>query len=160
MPIPFLGTYDPNAVIISLVAPTGKIELSGWADGEMLMLERNAEFFENKVGTRGEVSRAYNRDATCNFTIRLQATSPSIKALEDIKVATSLLKVPPVMALTVTDPSSYETIVVAQCWIQKDPSRSYSNEVGIREYSFYGVTTITASNNAINQAANVASNFV
>lgn len=160
MAIPFLGTYDPNAVIISLVAPIGKIELSGWADGEMLNLERLEEFFTNKVGTQGEVSRAYNRNATCHFTIRLQALSPSIKALEDIKVATSLLKVPPVMALTVTDPSSYETIVVAQCWIQKDPVRAYSNEVGIREYMFFGVTTVTASNNAINQAANVASNFI
>jgi|GEM_PF-4484752 len=160
MTIPFLGTYDPNAVIISLIAPTGKIELSGWADGAMLSLERTAEFFTNKVGTRGEVSRAYNRDATCSFTIRLQSTSPSIKALEDIKVSTSLLKVPPVMALTVTDPSSYETIVVAQCWIQKDPTREYSNEVGIREYHFYGVTTITASNNNINLAANVAANFI
>lgn len=152
-----LGTYDPNAVEITLAGPTGKIDLVGWADGEILSVERNEEYFNNKVGTMGEVSRAMNRNNTCQFTLRLQATSPSIKALEDLKIATSLLKVPPIMALNVYDPSSYETVAVAQCWIQKDPARGYSNEVGIREYMFFGVYLLTASNNAISAAANLAS---
>lgn len=151
-----LGTYDPGEVIITLSGPTGKIEFMGWDEGEFFTLERNSEFFTNKVGVMGEVSRAYNRDASCTFTVRLQTTSPTIKALEDLKVATSALKVPPIMVLTVVDPSSYETLAVAQCWIQKDPVRNYGAEVGVREYQFFGVATVTASNNNINVAANTA----
>lgn len=155
-----LGTYDPGAVVITLSGPTGKIEFVGWDEGEFFSLERTSEFFNNKVGVMGEVSRAYIRDASCRFTVRLQSTSPTIKAMEDLKVATSALKVPPVMVLTVTDPSSYETLAVAQCWIQKDPVRAYGAEVGVREYEFYGVATVTASNNNINIAANTASILV
>ena len=154
---PFLNTYDPKETVISLGVGDARVELVGWADGTYLTFERNSEFFNNKVGTMGETSRAYINDATCTFTIRLQATSPSIKALEDLKVVTSVLKAPPVMGLYVTNPAQFETILVAQCWIQKDPTREYSDEVGIREYTFFGVMAVTGSNDKINLSAQVAS---
>lgn len=157
MPLPILlGTYDPNEVVISLRAAGVKIELVGFPEGEMISFERNQELFNNHVGTRGEVSRAYNRDATCTFTIRLQQTSPSIKALENLKVAGNLLSVPPLMTLEIYDPAAFETVFVANCWIQKDPVRTWSNNVEVREYSFFGVAGITASNNALNIAAQAA----
>lgn len=151
-----LGTYDPNEVVITLRAAGVKVELMGFPEGEMISVERNQEFFNNHVGTRGEVSRAYNRDASCTFTLRLQQTSPSVKALENLKVAGNIISVPPLMTLEIYDPAAFETVFVANCWIQKDPQRVWSNNVEVREYSFFGVSLVTASNNALNIAAQAA----
>jgi hypothetical protein len=157
MPLPILlGTYDPNDVVITLRAAGVKIELVGFPEGEMITVERNQEFFNNHVGTRGEVSRAANRDATCTITLRLQQTSPSIKSLEDLKVVGNILSVPPLMTLEIYDPAAFETVFVANCWIQKDPQRVWSNNVEAREYSLFGVALITASNNALSVAAQAA----
>lgn len=151
-----LGTYDPNEVVITLRAAGVKVKLMGFPEGEMISVERNQEFFNNHVGTRGEVSRAYNRDASCTFTLRLQQTSPSVKALENLKVAGNIISVPPLMTLEIYDPAAFETVFVANCWIQKDPQRVWSNNVEVREYSFFGVSLVTASNNALNIAAQAA----
>lgn len=157
MALPILiGDYDPNEVVITLRAAGKKIELVGFPEGEMITVERNEEFFNNHVGTLGEVSRAFNRNATCSFTLRFQQTSPTIKALEDLKVIGNSLSVPPIMTLEIYDPASFETVFAASCWIQKDPVRTWSNNIEVREYSFFGVALVTASNNALGAAAAIA----
>lgn len=162
MTVPILiGDYDPNEVVITLRPAAGgpKIELVGFPEGEMITVERNEEFFNNHVGTRGEVSRAYNRNATCSFTLRFQQTSPTIKALENLKVVGNSLSVPPLLTMRIYDPASFETVFAATCWIQKDPVRTWSNNIEVREYSFFGVSLVTASNNALGVAATIADNF-
>lgn len=137
-----MASYDPKAMIIKL---NGE-DVYGFAEGDMVTVERNEEFFNIHQGTQGEISRAFIRNNSYRITIRLQHTSPFIQRLENYKTADSLLKVPPVMVFQVIDPSSYEQLFAAQCWIQADPSRNWGNEIGVREYQLFAAFGVTAPN--------------
>jgi hypothetical protein len=159
-----LGSYDPAHVQIVFIYPDGKsVKPTGWADGEMVTVESNEEYFNNYEGTLGEVSRAVNRKRSGKITIRLQSTSKFIKEIMNMRYADGILAangigVPPVLAFQIVDPSSNDTIFATQCWLQKDTSHAWGNEVGVREYEFYSPNISTAPNEALSvlqSAANI-----
>lgn len=146
----FLATYDPDKVAIIL---NGE-EVYGFADGEMVTVERNEDIFNNLVGSKGEVSRAFNRNTTGTITIRLQHTSPFVKRIMEYAIADSTGAIPPIMNFIIKDPSSNDQIIATQCWLNVDASHAWGNEVGTREYQFFAVNVVSAPN--INLAAGLA----
>lgn len=134
-----IATYDPKAVICQI---NGE-DVYGFADGDMITVEKNTELFNVQVGSQGEVVRGVIRDSTYRITIRLLHTSPQIRKFENMKAVDSVFQIPPALAFVLRDPSSYEKVFAAQCWLQAEPSRSWGDAPGVREYVFfaaYGAT--------------------
>lgn len=138
----FLATYDPDKVAIIL---NGE-EVYGFPDGDMVTVERNEDLFNNMVGTKGEVSRALNRNTSGTITIRLQHTSPFIKRIMEYALADSTGGIPPIMNFIIKDPSSNDQIIATQCWLNTDATHNWSNEVGVREFQFFAVNVVSAPN--------------
>lgn len=137
----FIGSYDPGQVSFLL----NGVEITGWAEGDMITVEKNEPHFNVHVGTQGEVSRARIRDNTYTVTIRVQQVSPSIPDIEGLKILDNITKQPPVIPLYVSDPSSGDTLIGGNAWLMEDPTRSWGNEVAVREYTFFVADGITAS---------------
>lgn len=137
----FLKTYDPDEVTVWVSTH----EVSGFAEGDMVTVERNEDIFNPVVGSKGEVSRAFNRNMTGTATIRLQHTSPSIRFLDALIAAEEQNGVPPVISVAIKDPASGEDYLGTQGWIITQPTRTWSNEVGVREYQFFLVNVISAT---------------
>jgi hypothetical protein len=125
----FLGNYDPNACIILL----DDQEVYGFTEGDMVVVERSEDFSTEKVGTKGEVSRAINRNATGTITIRLQHNSPFVRVIEEWANA----DYPPVVNFTVKDPASSAQFGSSLCWLKTDATHNFGDEVGDREYVFF-----------------------
>lgn len=141
----FIGTYDPLAVNIQL----GGQEVYGFADGEMVTVEKNADFFNNMVGTKGDVTRAVNRDNTYTITIRLQHTTPFIEIIENYKAVQSVAQIPPVLTFQLDDPSSFDRSFAAQVWLNVDATHDWGDETGVREYQFFAVNGVTGANTSV-----------
>ena len=135
------GTYDPGAVGFTL----NGVEITGWAEGDMITVEKNEPHFNVHVGTKGEVSRARIRDNTYTVTIRLQQVSPSIPAIEGFKILDNVTKMPPLVVLKVKDPATKDELMAGKAWLMEDPTRAWGNEISVREYTFFVVDGITAS---------------
>lgn len=148
----FLATYDPKSVIIQI---NGE-EVYGFADGDMVTVDKNEEYFANMVGSKGEVTRAKNANDTGLITFRLQHTSPFIQTLMNYAIADEFLSIPPIINITIKDPSSYDNVVAAQCWLQDDGTKSWSNETGVREFTFFAVNVVSGPNQNINAGLAIA----
>lgn len=132
----FLATYDPAKVQIQL----NGLNVTGFASGAMVTVTRNEDVFNNVVGTKGETSRALNRNNTYTIKIPLQQTSEFNKQLNIWMNAEQNLGIPPVLIFRIVDPASYEQIFAAACWIQTEPERTWSNEVETREWTFFATS--------------------
>lgn len=141
----FIGTYDPLAVIIEL---NGE-QVFGFPDGAMVTAEKNADFFTNMVGTKGDVSRAVMRDNTYTITLRLQHTSPFIEKIEAYKAVDSVAGIPPLLTFKVKDPVSFDQIFAAQMWLNTDASHEWAETVGVREYQFFAVNGVSGPSTAV-----------
>lgn len=151
----FLGTYDPGDITILI----NDQEVFGFAEGDMVTVEKNSPHFNVHVGTRGETTRAAIKDNNYTVTFRLQQTSPFVKYIEQLKAVDNVASVPPVATITIKDPSGYDGLVnVGQAWLMEDPTRSWGNEVGVREYQFYVVNGITSEFD-VKGASNFASSI-
>lgn len=135
----FPATYDPDEVRVLI----NGLEVYGFAEGSMVTVERNQDYFNNYTGTRGEVSRAVVRDDSGIITFRLQHTSPFIETIRNLITVDAIAGVPPVIAITIQDPSSYEQVVASFCWINNDGTMEWGNEITEREYQFFA-TNVTA----------------
>lgn len=138
----FLGTYDPEKVQIQM----NFTDITGFASGSMVTVTRNEDRFNNAVGTKGDVSRAYNRNNTYTIKISLQQTSPSNQLFNRWMNAEEYGGIPPVLSFRILDPASYEQVFSAACWLQTEPERSFSNEVETREWTFFATAVGVTEN--------------
>jgi hypothetical protein len=132
----FLGTYDPEKVQIQLNFEN----VTGFAQGSMVTVTRNEDRTTEHVGTKGEVSRAINRNNTYTIKFTLQQTSRFNAVLNALSNGDDLLGVPTIIPLRVFDPNSYEQVFAATCWVKTEPERDWSNEVGTREWTLFAVS--------------------
>lgn len=158
MPSKLLGTYDVEKLSILL----NEREVYGLAEGSVVSVERNQDFFINHTGVRGEVSRAVVRDNSGLITIRLQMTSPFCGVIERMKTLDAVMQVggigaPPVVTFRVVDPSSNVQVMASYVWLQSQGTIEWSNEVGVMEYRFFAVNITTAPNEALSVLQNIAS---
>lgn len=145
MPMPsvgLLGTYDPNKVQImsTLDIASGSPEpMSGFASGTIINLSRNSDIYMNTIGTRGEVSRAINRDRSYTLTFTLQQTSEwngkfiNLLNIEEAGVTPDKLAV---TAFLIEIPG-LATVACGQCWLSSMPDVVLSNEIESYEWSFF-----------------------
>ena len=121
--------YDPKDVVVIC----GGIVISGYADGSMVKLARDADAYAKFVGTDGETSRVRSRNKSGSLTITLAQTSPSNDALSVFAMLdeTSNAGVFPVL---VKDNSGRSVFASAAGWVKKLPDSEFGKEVASREW--------------------------
>lgn len=124
--------YDPSQITVSFAG----IGIEGYADGEFVRIEQEANDFEDVVGTDGMVSRARTNDRRATVTFVLIQGSDSNALLSAVN--NSDMTVPGgagVGALLINDRLGTSLYRANQAWIQKPPNVSFDRGPTSREWT-------------------------
>lgn len=128
-----LRVYDSDQVSISIA---GLPVESGYADGEFLRIEQEADDFTDVVGTDGVVSRSKTFDRRATITILLMQTSDGNALLSGLS---NLDREAPngagVGALLIRDRQGTSLYQADSAWIMKPPNVSFDREATSREWT-------------------------
>ena len=126
-----LKTYDPGQVSVTF----GPVILSGFADGEQIVVEPNVESFTLHMGAQGDGARTRSRDKSARVTVRLLQTSASndlLSAIQNLDRAGGL----GIFPLMVKDNGGRSIHLAENAWLVAPPSSAYGAEAGAREWIF------------------------
>jgi len=127
-------TYAADLVVLSIA---GKIIDSGFAEGEFVSIEMNADDFSDKAGADGEVARARSNDLRATIKIKLLQTSQGndlLSALRQLALASE--NGGDVGAFRLTDRSSGIVLARAdKAWVSKPPTVSRGREIAENEWT-------------------------
>lgn len=126
-------TYSADEVVLSLA---GLAINSGYADGEFVSVEPEADDFTDKVGADGEVVRMKNLDRRATVKIKLLQTSEGNDLLSQLR-ATGLVGVngADIGSFLLTDLSGAMKVRADKGWIMKPPNVSRGREVAEYEWT-------------------------
>lgn len=126
-----LKTYNPDECDVIVAG----IPLQGYADGEFINVEQEANDFEDVVGTDGEVTRSKTNDRRATVTVFLMQSS---SANDQLSVLSNIDRNGPngsgVGAFLLKDRSGRLLLEAAECWIQKPPTVSLDRTPTPREW--------------------------
>lgn len=122
-------TYDPAQVIVSI----GGAQMSGFADGSFVTVERDEDMFTKITGADGKTSRSKSNNKAGSLTLTLQQTSPSNDILQGFALLDELSNAG-VVPVIVKDASGRATFFSACAWVRKTPNAEYAKEVNNREW--------------------------
>lgn len=122
-------TYDPKQV--AQIAAGAIIE--GFAEGEMISVERNEDSANLSIGSKGEGTRAVTNNRSGRLTITLQQTSPSNAVLDAQRIAMELSG-GGIFSFLGKDNLSGDTWEGTTAWVVKPPTMGFSNETSNREW--------------------------
>lgn len=136
------GDYDPLEVTV-LVAG---LPVTGFAEGKMVGIARNAPTSKRYTGSQGESSRCISTDNTYTVTLMLQQTSPWNNILQGFSTADRFSNAPPFLQVRVTDRGGQEQFNSVNSYIEEEPEREWSNEISIREWKIVSLDGIFTPN--------------
>lgn len=122
-------TLDPKKVIISFL---GNI-ITGFADGEFITVERDADAFTKYVGADGQVARARNNNKSATVTITLAQGSPS-NAVLSAAARLDELAGTGVGEFLMKDLGGATMWRAPNSWIRKLPATPMGKEIGTRQW--------------------------
>jgi len=122
-------TYDPkqNAIIVG-----GHI-VSGFADGTFIVVERNEQAFNLKVGADGEGCRVKSNNKSGKFTLTLMQSSSSNDFLSALANADELTG-EGVAPCLMKDNSGTTVCAGATSWVQKQANVENAKEATTRQW--------------------------
>ena len=123
-----LGTFDFKKLSVIF----GVTQLSGFADGDAVDLEEDADAFNSMSGADGFVDRVKNNANFLKITFRLRQTSPTNQLLSALHNADRVGGI--TLPLLIKDRSGTTLVTAAQAWIVKFPKAAYGNQVQTREW--------------------------
>ena len=124
-------TYDPKAVQIIV----GGNQISGFADGEFINVERDEDMFTKVTGADGEVSRAKSNNKMGTMTLTLLGTSASNDILSAFAQADELSN-SGVVPIYIKDSLGTTILFSAEGWVKKMPAFTASKEITDRAWVF------------------------
>ncbi len=124
-------TYDPGQVSVVF----GPNILSGFADGEQILVEANEDAFSLLMGAQGEGARTRSRDRSARVTVRLLQTSITNDVLSAI-LALDRLAGEGILTLMVKDNSGRSLHLAESAWVVREPASPFGDEAGAREWIF------------------------
>lgn len=144
-------TYDPRslaAVITPATVGASTLTLSGFADDDMIEVERDADAWTKKVSVDGPVTRARQGDLSGKMTFRLMQSSSSNDDLTALAKADEAS--PPAGAFTILlkDPSG-RSVFRASGWIKKPAKVTFKKDVEMREWVIDCATMDIAGGNYV-----------
>ena len=122
-------TYDPKAVQVII----GGQQMSGFADGDFISAERDADMFTKHVGSDGEASRAKSNDKSGRLTLTLSQTSASNDILAAFAAADELDN-SGIVPILIKDTLGTSTLFAGHGWVVKQPVFTAGKEIGDREW--------------------------
>ena len=124
-----LGVIDPNRDRILI----GPVEVTGFADDDMITISRNEDITNTFVGTKGDITVVTNPNSVGTVTIRLQETSPTNAQLFAALAAIQVGSVDGILTFSAIRESS-SILPVTRAWLQTQPDISYGKETNIYEW--------------------------
>lgn len=121
-------TYSPGAIALSV----GGNIITGYADGEVIVVEREVDAMTKVVGADGEVTRVRSSNLSGSLTITLKQDSKSNKVLSDLADLDEQ-DGSGITDVLLVDNLEYKTFA-ANGWVRKPPNRTYGTELGNREW--------------------------
>ncbi len=125
-----LKTYDPDLVDVIV----GSFPMTGFADGDMITVERDVERYLKHKGAKGAISRAKQLDKSAIATIMLASTSPSNDILSAFMIADEVNN-DGIFPLLVKDGSGRTLVSAPECWVEKEPPMVKGKEVSEFEWT-------------------------
>lgn len=123
--------YDSNQVQVAFAG----VPVQGYADGDFLTINHEADAFSDVVGTDGQVSRSKTNDRRATVEIILMSTSPTNDLFSAIYKAD--LEAPGgagVGSFLVTDLNG-TSLYTGQGWIMRAPDVTYGREANERTWT-------------------------
>ena len=122
--------YNPKEMVM-IFGPTGQI--TGYADGTFVTVDKNEDAFTLQIGTDGEGvrSKSNNQSGTVTFSLLQSSSSNDILSTihtADLELGTGVF---PLFIKDLNGSSLYEA---SQAWIRKFPSAEYGREAAAREW--------------------------
>lgn len=124
-----MRTWDPGRFNLVLFGA----QITGFADGTFIKVERNADTFTKVVGADGRVARARMRDNSARVTITLLHTSPSNDVLSAAAAADRLAG-NGVGAFLITDLNGTTEASAPNAWVAKPAAIERGKEIGNAEW--------------------------
>lgn len=123
--------YDADQITVVIAG----IPISGYADGEFLTIEQEADAFSDVVGTDGEVTRSKTKDYRATATLKLMQSSDSNDLLSTLyNTDRQASNGAGVGAFLVRDRNGRALYTSEACWIQKAPDVSFDRTPTAREW--------------------------
>lgn len=124
-------TYSPKKVAVTV----GTINISGYADGTFVKLERATDAFSKKVGADGEVCRVQSADQSGMVTITLMATSESNAYLTSLVTGDEISQ-NGVVPITVKELIGNSIYIANNAWVKKNPDAEFGDDLSNVEWVF------------------------
>ncbi len=125
-------TYDADQVTVVIAG----ILVNGYADGEFIRIEQEADDFGDVVGTDGHVTRFKTGDRRATVTLLLMQSSDSN---DQLSMLSNLDRNAPhgmgVGAFYVRDRNGRSVYEASACWVKKPPNIAFGREPGPREWT-------------------------
>ena len=125
-------TYDMKKVICTF----GPLNLTGFGEGDAIVLTPQAERFTVKKGCDGQTTRSRTNNDDYKAEITFMATSDARAKLQEMTFRELALS-EKTYAFRLLSPATNEVYEANQCWVEKDPDASFGKEVGERKYTLY-----------------------
>lgn len=122
-------TFDPK--LVSLIFG-GKI-ISGYADGTFILVERNEQTFNLKVGADGEGTRVKSNNKSGKITVTLMQSSASNDDLSAFALADEISNTG-VVPVLMKDGSGRTVVSGATAWLQKPANVELAKEATARTW--------------------------
>ena len=134
-----IGYVNPK---LDLLTVGGHIVV-GFADDDMVSIERSEDVTAPLVGTKGELSLVQNLNDVGTMTVRLQETSPSNHVFWQALKAVEQGRLKNIFTYTSVRNGGASSLKGGLCWIQGQPTMGYGSDVGIYEWTF-GISTASS----------------
>jgi hypothetical protein len=124
-----METYDPSKIVVTW----NGVRMRGYAQGEFVKVEPNADLYNTVVGAGGQVARSRNPDESGKVTVTLLATSATndemtAKVQADRRTNTGW------GPLMIKDLLGNTLVAASRAWIERLPDVGMSGEVGTRAW--------------------------
>ncbi|HCU25438.1 MAG TPA: DUF3277 domain-containing protein [Deltaproteobacteria bacterium] len=123
-------TYDPKQIVLIV----GGFQLSGYADGTFVNVDRNEDMYTLQIGADGEGVRSKSNNRSGTVTFSLLQSSASNEILSAFAKADELSN-SGVFPLLIKDTSGTSIYAAEMAWIKKIASSEFGNEAGAREWA-------------------------
>lgn len=124
-----LKTYNFKQVAVIV----GGRQITGFAEGDAVTVERNEDSWTLQVGAEGESTRSKSNNRSGKVTLRLQQASESNAVLDGFRIADELADNGLVPVL-VKDNSGNSLYSAEQAWVVKPPAAAHGNKSAEREW--------------------------
>ena len=141
-----LKTYSPNAVSVILThGATGIVHtVTGFSEGSIVSIDRNAETFTMYRGADDTKTRIYNSDTSATITIPLQQTSNSndiftyLYEYDRVRLNSDGL-----FSIQIKDLTGRSIYYSDEAYIGNVPSSAFANEMQLREWVIHAASLNT-----------------